>query len=121
MVCHQLSQQPDTYPLLPTILAASSIRIDNLFLLVLCLAPLWGPGPVSSPADGRCHRPDRGHHVIPFVQRSVAPGVKCRHRRRRRALILHSQEEMKLSESGVLLLQNEVHRVKASVQHSLVF
>lgn len=126
-VCHQLSQQPDTYQLLLTMLAASSVRIDNPFLLVRRLPPCGGPGLVSGPAGGRGHGPEGGRHFPPFVHGSVAPNFSRRARRdrrarrARRALILRSQGEMKHSESGILLLQNGVHRVAASIQHSLVF
>lgn len=78
-------------------LAASGIRIDDPFLLVARLSALGGPWLVSGPADGSCHRPERGRHFTPFVQGSVASNV------RHGALILHSQGEMKLSESGIAI------------------
>lgn len=118
-VCHQLSQQPDTYQLVHGMLAASSIRIDGPFLLVPRLFPLPGPGLVSGPADGRCHGSDGGWHFAPLVHGSVAPGVNCAPYGYS-ALILHSQGETKLSESGILLLQDGLNRLEA-IQHSLVF
>lgn len=84
-----LSQQSDAYPLLLHRRAASSIRIDYLFLLVFCLPLLQRPSTVSGPADGRWHRWACGCYLTPFVHRSVAPNGN------RRAVILQSQGEMK--------------------------
>lgn len=80
-------------------LAATSIGVDDMFFLVTRFHPLWGPGLVSDSADGRCHRSERGGRFPPFVQGSVASNPRLR------AVILQSQGERKLSESGIAIVK----------------